>query len=302
MQLGIPYKLTGPDGTQVVFNSPEDPNFVGYLDQENGITGLLDSADVREGYFDIPEWDGGVQTNNFFSRRVGTIQGLIIPEPNMLTYNQRESALKRASRGMRGLGPSVLTWQPDGRSEMMMYLYRQGKITITGRRPKQFVVPMSSPYAFLMSAAIHSQLVRGEAVTGDPGFSSPIGSPLEVAYNAVGSTGIVNEGDAPSWPEIVLTGPWTNPTIENGTTGRRYTLTCSIAAGESLYINHQNRSVLLKGSESSPSVVNRYSYYARNFSINEWWPLEPGNNNVRVFPGPYSSPTTVTVLWRDAWE
>jgi hypothetical protein len=301
-QHGIPYRLTGPDGTVVVFNDPTDPDFIGYLDADNGITGLLDSPDVREGYFDKPEAHGGVQTRNLYSRRVGTLQGVILPEPNWLTYNQRESSLKRASRGLEGSAPSILTWTPDGRDTMMMRLYRQGKIAISGRRPKNFVVPLSSPDAFLVSAALNSQGVSLEEESGDAGFSSPIKSPLGTVYKATAHVAIINAGDAEAWPEFIIKGPIINPLVVNDTTGLKWQLTCNLGAGESLYINSFNRTVLLKSTEETTALVNRYSYFAANFSTNTWWPLEPGANDVRVLPTPFVSGAAATVLWRDSWE
>jgi hypothetical protein len=216
---------------------------------------------------DKPEAHGGVQTRNWFSQRIGTIQGFIIPEPNFTVYNQRESNLKRASRGMEGGKPSMLYWQPDGRDEMCMELYRQGKIT---------------PSA---------------------GFSSPITSPLEVSYTASPHVLLTNAGDAETWPEIVLTGPMTNPTIVNSTLeeNNEFTISCALAEGETLYINTELGTVLLKTSAGSKELYNRYSFYSQNFAINHWWPLAPGPNEIRIVPPP-SGGATASVKWQDAWE
>lgn len=305
-QLGIPYTLIGPDGTRVVFNDPLDSDFVGYLDSENGVTGLLDTADVREGYFDKPEAHGGVQTRNWFSQRVGTLQGFILPDPNWTVYNQRESKLKAASRGMEGGSPSVLLWTPDGRDGMSMRLYRQGKVSITGRRPKKFLVAMSSPDAFMHSAAIHQRDLIVVEESGDAGFTSPITSPLGVSYKAIPHTLTVNEGDAPTYPEFVLQGPLTNPVLFNDTiedpNKNKFALSCTLGVGETLYVNTALRTVLLKATSEGKDLFNRYSYYAQNFATNTWWALLPGSNDVRIAPTPLPSGASATILWQDAWE
>ena len=54
-QIGIPYKLTGPDGTLAVFNDPAlPPELVGYITR---ITGL-ESPPIRFSTEDVPEGDG----------------------------------------------------------------------------------------------------------------------------------------------------------------------------------------------------------------------------------------------------
>lgn len=300
-QLGIPYTLTGPDGTVAVFNSPEDPNFVGYLDSENGITGLLDTAEVRQGVYDKPEFHGAVETNSFFSQRIGTLQGFVIPDPNMTVYNSRESRLKRASRAVKGESPSVLTWTPDGSSQRTMRLFRAGKIALTGRRPKNFVLPMSSPDPFVYSAAIHELTVVPGESSGDKGFSSPLVSPLKTEYNPSAQVFVANAGDAETWPEFIIYGPITNPTIYNNSTGESFTLTYTLAAGEKLYVNTLSRTVLLEAVEGQ-AKLNRYEAYAKNFSINKWWPLLPGNTSVKLLSAKYSEGAKLVIKWQDAWE
>jgi hypothetical protein len=298
---GIPYELVGPNGARAVFNDPADGDFCGYLNSENGITGLLDTPEVREGYFDKPEFSGGVQTNSFFSKRVGTIQGFLIPEPNMVVFNTRESKIKAASRGMEGEKPAMLYWTPEGRPQMAMRVYRQGKISVTGRRPKIFTIPLSSPDPFIFSAATAEEIISATAeAEGDEGFSSPIGPELEVLYKAKAHIGVVNEGDAETWPELYFKGPMVNPVIINLTTGQKFTLTYTLGAEEELIVNTYTRSVQLKSSPEATALVNRYSAYSANFAVNEWWPLVPGNNNIQFISG--TGGGSVLVRWKSAWE
>lgn len=300
---GIEYVLVGPDGTRAVFNNPEDPDFVGYLNSETGITGLLDTPDVREGYFDKPEFDGGVQTDSFFSKRVGVIQGFVIPDPTMAVYNNRETKIKAASRGMRGGEPSRLYWTPEGREQMSMRVYRQGKVSFTGRRPKNFLIPLSSPDPYLFSSATAEATIHATIESeGDTGFGSPIGPELETEYKETVHLGAVNHGDAPTWPEFILNGPMVNPILINLTTGEKFQLTFSLAAGEQLLVNTLLRTVLLKATPESTTVENRFKAYAENFSTNRWFPLVKGNNNVQFVCTGFTAETSVVIKWQSAWE
>jgi hypothetical protein len=296
-QAGIPYILTGPDGARAVFNDTSDPDFVGYLDPENGVTGLLDSADVRESFSNLTEEDGSIQGDSFLSRKTGTLQGILYPDVPANT-TVRESKLKRASRGLRAGFPSVLTWTPDGSPQRRIDCYRQGRVAILGRRPKTFVVPLSTPMVYQASAALNQLVLTATAggSQGEVGFTNPITNPIIDTYNQGSQLFITNQGDAPTWPKFSLVGPVTNPTLRNNTTGLQWTLTATLSSTDILVVDSAPpRTVIFNG-------VNKYSAYAANFSINSWWALVSGANDVRLLASSFSTGAAATVTWRDAWE
>lgn len=254
-QLGTPYTLVGPDGTRAVFNSPTDPDFVGYLDSDNGVTGLLDTADVRESYMDHVEAHGGSQANNFFSRKTGTLQGVIV-WPDTTSLNFLESQLKRASRGMGASAPAILSWTPDGSITRQMRVWRQGKVTITGRRLKNFIVPLASPDAFAYSQQIFSQVIAGGSSGGEVGFSSPISSPLTSVFGATSQSTCANGGDAETWPSFRIDGPVTNPRILNNTTGLSFTLGTNLDKFSFLLVDSKFRTVL-RGTKVAGGTINQ---------------------------------------------
>lgn len=252
------YILIGPDGTRAVFNAPADPDFVGYLDPTNGITGLLDTADVIESFAQRVEGDGATQGNQYLGRRTGSLQGIILSDPNPTATNANVTKLKRASRAMKGGSPAQLLWTPDGGAQQVMFVYRQGRVAITGRRPKNFVLPLSSPFEYVYSAALHSVSLPLGAVLGDLGFSSPISSPFGTVYNATAQGFISNAGDAPAWPIFVLNGPMTNPVLLNNTTGLSWMLTASIAQGSQMVVDTYLRTVTLQTPLTFGNTPNNY--------------------------------------------
>lgn len=291
---GAIYTVVGPDSSRAVFNDPTDPDFVGYLDSENGVTGLLDTADVRESYDDYVEGDGGVAGPSYLSRRTGTLQGIISPNAGIADVNVKEQKLKRASRALRGDG--ALYWTPTGRPALRLLVRRQGRLVIDGRLPKKFLLPLASTDAYVQAASESNLPITPGGGAGDAGFSSPISDPFGTVYNVAGQLLVTNAGTADAWPRFRIDGPITNPTVRNGTTGKQWTLTYNLAAGDFLIVDAKARTVLLSG------TGNRYSAYAANFAGNVWWPLVPGANDVRLLAAAYSAGAQLTTYWRDTYE
>lgn len=271
------YILTGPDGTRAVFNAPTDPDFCGYLDPTNGITGLLDSAQVRESFVNTVEGDGATQGNQYFSRRVGTLQFSIVNWGSMAQEQQIESKIKRASRGMRRTGPCTLTWTPDGGATRMMFLYRQDAMQITGRVPKSVVLPMSSPYSYIYSAALHQQQIPFNLGVGDLGFSSPITSPFSTVYNPSSSQNYINNaGDAETWPLFTINGPMFNPELINNSYDKSWTLDAYIYQGQQYVIDTFLRTVTLQtplelGTDIVNGILNPSFEYDSPGNVSSWW-------------------------------
>lgn len=294
-EIGIPYTLVGSDGTTVVFNDRTSPNFIGFLDADSGITGLLDVADTRESADDLTEGDGGVHGNFWMSRRSGTLQGWFDVQA-MSTVNANVQKLKRASRALRG--DCVLTWTESGSAiQKQLTLRRAGgkSLQITGRRPKTFTLSLVSAEPRILSAVENSQIIVPGG-SGELGITSPIASPLQTTFGAAGNATITNSGDDISWPRFRIDGPITNPTLLNNTTGYRISLAYTLAAGEYLTLdaNPRARTILLGGTANRASALIRAS--------SQWWSLSPGSNDVRLLAAAYSSGAQLTTWWRHAFE
>lgn len=297
MEIGIAYAFQGPDGTRAVVGNCDaataDPDFVGYLDPENGITGLLDAAETRVDGEDLPGMDGGAFGASWLGRRSGTVQGILLPNSDMPTVNLAERKLKRATRALRSDG--VLTWTPSGESIQRMLRYRRDqKPAVSGRRPKAFQVALVSPDAYVLSAGETSIIITPGLAAAELGIPNPITNPITSPLNVVAQQFVINQGDAPTWPRLRIDGPMVNPTILNNTTGESIVLIYTLAAGEWLDVYPSRGAVIFGG------TADRYS--AVNFALNTWWQLQPGSNDIRLLPASYSAPAQLTVYWRHAWE
>ena len=116
----------------------------------------------------------------------------------------------------------------------------------------------------------------------------------DIVYGASGTSGniVTNSGSFETRPSITITGPISNPNLENVTTGKVLSFAgFSLASGETLVVDFYNRQVLLNGTSSRYFWVN---------DVTKWWTLIPGDNEIRL-GGTSSGSASATVTWRNAW-
>lgn len=296
--VSIPYELIAADGSRAVVGNSDtattDPDFVGYLDAESGITGLLDRAGVRESATDLVEADGASHGSFWLSRRSGTITGVLFVgglDPTIVA--NAESKLKRATRALRSDG--ILRWTPPNDSTPRQLRVRvQDGPRITARRPKAFQVTLVSTDPYALSASELSVVITPGAAAGEVGVTSPVTNPMTTSMNVTAQQFVVNAGDAPTWPRFRLDGPITNPQILNNTTGEQVALAYALGTGEYLDVYPELGRILLNG------TANRYS--AVDFANSSWFQLDPGSNDIRLLAAAYSAPAQLTTFWRNAYE
>jgi hypothetical protein len=104
----------------------------------------------------------------------------------------------------------------------------------------------------------------------------------------------VNEGTIGTPPAYVITGPVTNPIIDNDTTGESiYTQECALSAGETLEIDVATRTVTLGGTTERPDLID--------VSLTTWGYLAPGTNLLRLRGSDMSvGSTELAVTFRSA--
>lgn len=289
-QYGIKYTLTGPDGTVVTFNDDSDPNNVGMLTE---ITGF-DSPDVRENADDLVQMDGGIHGDFFYGRRPITMTGKITSfGGNTAQRNLLMTRLMQATNAMRN--DAFLQWTPDGSvSQQFIGLRRQQPLRITEGWIKQFQISMVAADPRIYSTVLHQQSVTSDTAGASGGFSLPLSFNISFGPAVVtGQTFVENQGNAETFPVYTITGPGTNPSVYNATTGKALSFIYSLGAGESLIVDTLNRTVLLNNSAS------RYS--ALDFASSTWGGLVPGINDVRLQFFSSGAGANIRVDYRDAW-
>ncbi|MEJ7783168.1 MAG: hypothetical protein WKF96_00095 [Solirubrobacteraceae bacterium] len=276
-QLSIPYTLVGPDGTRVVWGNSDaakaDPDYIGWLNPDDGITGL-DSAQVREVAEDGVAEDGGTHGNFLFGRRTVTFAGMINPNGSMATINALEEKVRQASFAMRA--DATLTWTPDGSPARRLLLRRQVERVGTGRRPKGWFLSLVSA-AWQIDGAVEKSVSRAVA-----------GPTVMMATNA---------GTAASFPRFELTGPLNNATVSirnhhlPGSPIIYKTKPVVLNAGQVLAVDFKTGKVTVGGAPRGGLT---------DFMASPWTPLRAGTNNLEVLTS-VASDLAWTVFFRDAW-
>ena len=135
-EASIKYTLTNPSGVRAVLNDPSDPDFCGYLDGEEAITGI-DSPEIRDSYADLADNDGGVAGTNFYARRPIVMNGRIIPT-SAADRNAKLGKLMEATDSRFADGE--LSWTPTGGEEVFLKVRRQLPFRAKGGFNKEFQI------------------------------------------------------------------------------------------------------------------------------------------------------------------
>lgn len=135
-EAGIPYKITGEDGTVAVLNDPADPNFVGYLDGEDALSGI-DSPEIRDSFAEMSEADGSWAGQSFYTRRPIVMNGRVIPT-SAADRNAKLGRLMRACTARFADG--TLSWTPSGGEEVFLKFRTQLPFRAKGGFNKDFQV------------------------------------------------------------------------------------------------------------------------------------------------------------------
>lgn len=129
---------------------------------------------------------------------------------------------------------------------------------------------------------------------GSGGLEFPLEFPLDFGAGRGGSTLVItNEGSVAVWPVFTMTGPITGPIITLTNTGQSLVFdpTWTIAAGETVVVDTDARSVLLSGVPRDDRLHRR-----------DWFPLAKGVNTIQFdTTGSYDPAAALSVAWRHGY-
>jgi hypothetical protein len=126
---------------------------------------------------------------------------------------------------------------------------------------------------------------------GSGGVTFPVVPPFVFGSAGAGSSiAATNAGTFQTPYVITFTGPLVAPVLVHQGQGRRLEFTGTLAAGETLVVDSDARTVLLNGTAS------RYSWLT---SLSQWFTLEPGANPLQFGAG--SGSGTCQIVYRSAW-
>ncbi len=261
----------------------------------------LENLDVQNLVIDLPRYHGAIPATAYaISRRIE------------VELRVRGSTRKRA----------LLSFQPEPDTEFPMTIVYEDELGIADidERIECRVLRRAgvsrdettefNPYILIVELIASDPAIYEDALSTDTltpfapsaGLSYPVIYPK--AYGAGGSgagTVVVNAGDWETWPTLKVNGPssgtLTDPIIENVTTGKTIELNAnggvSINVGQQLIIEtHPVR--------RSIKFATGASRYGKISDATEFWPLEPGDNELRFRASGTTTGATVGVEWRSA--
>jgi len=271
----------------VILNS--DSSGLPFVDVIN-VTGL-DSAPFRETIRDHEGQDGSFIDAEFEKGRDIIITGSVFATTGTLesyldTLKSNYAPVKTLQQFFvraPGVGTRFLYVKPRGCQYDWELARRYGETKV------MFKVFAEDPRLYSESQVSINIPFSAGAATGfgfDLGFSFGFGA-------AVTNTGTIvnNAGNRPTPPIFVINGPCTTPSIIDETYGHTLTFNTILAAGETLTIDTQYKTVKLN------NATNRRS----TLFIPDWFYLQPGNTSIK-YSAIVGTGSSLDVKFYSAWR
>lgn len=119
-------------------------------------------------------------------------------------------------------------------------------------------------------------------------------TPLKLSSSSIGSGfSVFNNGDVEAYPVFVITGPGTNPTLTNTTTGKSIAATIALTAGQSLTIDTQAKTVKREDGSNQFSTLSFASVL---------WTLAVGNNALTLAMSGTGAGSQIQVQYKQRWN
>ena len=171
-------------------------------------------------------------------------------------------------------GPKVINVRVRGRQTLVdpdyTYGYIRSQYTLFAPDPKYY----SDPY---ISTSLLPSVALGR--TYDRTYN------LEYGGGSAGAT-VVNSGNVTTYPVITISGPITDPTISNQTTGQYITVNTTLTVADVLIIDLYEKTITLNGSAARNLLVGN----------SQWFGCAPGNTVISFTGSGTTIGTTVASI------
>ncbi len=235
---------------------------------------------------------GSFDAPSYLDSRIITIEGVAICTSEVNAYLSADIMASVCS-DFTGLYPLVVTepGRPDRRAYVRINDATKvsepyGASSVAFDWSLQLRAPDPRRYADA-ETDITLTLPTGAGTGLIPPLTPPLTLPSGVATNVATA---VNAGTIATRPVVTFVGPVTNPAIANITQGRTLSFLLDIAAGDSLTVDFDQKSVLLNGEVSRAWAIEPGS---------AWFDLGPGNNDIQYQAD--AGTGQATIVYSSAW-
>lgn len=160
-EASIKYEIVGPAGDRAVLNDPADPDFCGYLDGEEALSGI-DSPELRDSFSELSAQDGSVAGSTYAPRRPIVMNGRVIPV-SAADRNQKLGKLMAATNARFADG--TLSWTPSGGEPVFLKFRRQLPFRTKGGFNKEFQIGLVANDPRIYSKRAYTIYTETNAVT-----------------------------------------------------------------------------------------------------------------------------------------
>lgn len=280
------FKLTD---TGVVLNT--DSIGLPFVDID-GVHGL-DNTDYRETERDHEGQDGGFLDAEFEKGRPILLEGTIYA--NSSTMESYLDSLKANYAPQSSLVPFY--FKAPGVVERLLFVKPQGckysweELRRTGRARAQFKMYAEDPRIYTSTQSFANIPFATGATTGF-GFSLGFSFGFGAGGGGTDGTFVVNDGNRPTPVEFTIYGPCDTPTILDETYGHTLVFNIILAAGETLVINTQYKTVKLNGTLTRRNTL----------ATPDWFYLQTGSTFIKYRAISGSAPSSLDIRFRPAWR
>lgn len=127
-------------------------------------------------------------------------------------------------------------------------------------------------------------------IAPDPRKLSQLQTHISLPNAPSGPLAATSIGDTPTWAEMIITGPVTNPKVTHDVTGWYMQFIGTLAAGQSVGFNTRDHTV--GGSLGRAQLV----------TLSQWFPVMPGANNYTLTGTGMTSATQLDLYFLDAYQ
>lgn len=201
-----------------------------------------------------------------------------------------------AQQNFRLLQNALLPQQQGTTPLYFLLATTDGQKVINARvRARQTLIDPDYTYGYIRSQ--YTFFAPDPRYYDDPSTTSSLiptvalGRTYDRTYNLVyggGSAGttVYNTGNTTTYPLVTITGPITNPTIANGTTGEYITVNTTLTASDTMIIDLYEKTITVNGSSARNLLAGN----------SKWFGCAPGNTTISFTGSGYTIGTTVATM------
>jgi hypothetical protein len=248
----------------------------------------LEMPPIRMVNYNLAGEHFGLYVSAFYGKRRFSIKGWVIGS-SQADFQTKRDQLQNDLDITKGEIPIYLTLvngrqlRIDAILVALDFSPKPGELIAT-----QFNASFEASFPFLVSQTENSQ--NFSLATGGGGKVPPDTMPMALSTNSGGSIFVVNNGNAPYYPNARITGPVLNPSLRNNTTGKVIRFAINLASTDYLDIDFKRKTVI------DNQGRNQYSTKS-----GDWWLLGAGTSEIRFLADNYDPNALTLFKYKDSF-